>query len=524
MSLKKKIALSFFISAAIIAVLAAFEYFNFNVIKNEIRFLELTDSVRSKSLQLRRHEKNYFLYSPAQSREESAAIHRYLDELDAIFTGPVPYADTAVLDELRSLVSDYRRGFDAIEELHGDLMPDLRKIERDRGAHGPFLTLIETAFYERPFETASFLASHFHLSPDHLLPAGMRRLDEEIKKLRISGENIIDVSKELDRRAREKVERGITASQAAILIIFPIFLLTGVTMLFLITRNIVNRLALLGDVVEKTAKGTFAHVDAPEKLWGKDEVGGLIRKFDEMEDQLEERAAEIARKNTELIQTRKLAAIGTLAAGVAHELNNPLNNIYLSTQVLVRELGDDAPAAVKGMTEDILGQTVRVKKIVADLLEFARGREPHVREVELNGLITGAYSRTRTAGGGREVRFTLDSDPDGVRIIADPIQLEQVFINLFANAMDAMGENGAISVKVAATPDVVTVRVADTGKGIPAGSVERIFEPFYTTRDRGTGLGLAIVFSIIKKHYGEITAASEEGKGTTFTITLPRSV
>jgi signal transduction histidine kinase len=176
------------------------------------------------------------------------------------------------------------------------------------------------------------------------------------------------------------------------------------------------------------------------------------------------------------------------------------------------------------MTEDILGQTVRVKKIVADLLEFARGREPHVREVELNGLITGAYSRTRTAGGGREVRFTLDSDPDGVRIIADPIQLEQVFINLFANAMDAMGENGAISVKVAATPDVVTVRVADTGKGIPAGSVERIFEPFYTTRDRGTGLGLAIVFSIIKKHYGEITAASEEGKGTTFTITLPRSV
>ena len=133
MSLKKKIALSFIISAAIIAVLAGFEYLNFRVIKKEIRFLELTDTVRSKSLQLRRHEKNYFLYSPAKSSVESQAIHAYLDQLDALLGSPVPYADAEVLGELNALVRDYRSGFDQIEERcplreHERLVPICRRV------------------------------------------------------------------------------------------------------------------------------------------------------------------------------------------------------------------------------------------------------------------------------------------------------------------------------------------------------------------------------------------------------------
>jgi two-component system NtrC family sensor kinase len=524
MSLKKKIAISFIISAAIIAVLAGFEYFNFRVIKKEIRFLELTDTVRSKSLQLRRHEKNYFLYSPAKSHEESQAIHAYLGQLDDLLVSPVPYADASVLSELHTLVRDYRYGFDAIEVLLRTLTQELRKLRRTHGEKAEFLPLIEAAFYERPFQAAEFLETVFHLPESHPLLSGLGKLDAEIKDLRKSGEGIINVSKELDHQAREKVDRSISKSQAAIVIIFPLFLLTGMVMLFLISRNIVHRLALLNDVVEKTAKGTFAHVDAPEGQWGRDEVGTLIRKFDEMEDQLAERAAEISRKNEELVQVKKLAAIGTLAAGVAHELNNPLNNIYLSIQVLTRELGDEGPPAVKEVATDILGQTVRVKKIVADLLEFARGREPAKRECELNGLITGAFARSRNAGNDRNVRFELDSDPAGVAVMADPEQLEQVFINLFTNALDAMEGTGTLFVHVIPSSEVVTIKVTDSGRGIPAAAVEKVFEPFYTTKHKGTGLGLAIVFSIIKKHYGEITVTSKEGKGTTFTIFLPRSL
>jgi two-component system NtrC family sensor kinase len=108
--------------------------------------------------------------------------------------------------------------------------------------------------------------------------------------------------------------------------------------------------------------------------------------------------------------------------------------------------------------------------------------------------------------------------------MADPEQLEQVFINLFTNALDALGGGGSLTVQVATTPDSVTMQVADSGKGIAKESLEKVFEPFFTTKHKGTGLGLAIVFNIIKKHYGEISVTSDEGKGTTFTITLPRAV
>ena len=122
------------------------------------------------------------------------------------------------------------------------------------------------------------------------------------------------------------------------------------------------------------------------------------------------------------------------------------------------------------------------------------------------------------------MRFFLDSDPAGVVLPADPEQMEQVFINLFTNAVEAMSGRGELRVQAKTPGDSVTIRVSDTGKGMPKDAVEKIFEPFYTTKDKGTGLGLAIVFNIIRKHYGEIGVESEEGKGTTFTITLPKNV
>jgi signal transduction histidine kinase len=350
--------------------------------------------------------------------------------------------------------------------------------------------------------------------------AGLRDLDRELSGLRKTGEGIITTAKDLDKSAREKVEAGIRVSQAAIILIFPLFLVSGLAMLFIITRNVVNRLGLLIDVVEKTGQGSFGHVPVPAGKWGRDEVGVLIAKFDHMEDQLAEREEELEHKNRELLQSKKLAAIGTLAAGVAHELNNPLNNIYLSTQVLVREAGAACPAGMNEVVGDILGQTVRVKRIVGDLLEFARGRDPQVREVELKGLIRGVFNRLRATA--EQVAFSLETDAEQVLIQADPDQLEQVFINLFTNAVEAMAGRGELNVHVLDSATHVRVRVTDTGKGVPGYSLDKIFEPFFTMKDKGTGLGLAIVFNIIKKHGGEITAESEEGKGTIFTITLPR--
>lgn len=520
MSLKKKIVLSFFISAFIIAILAAFEYFSFVEIKKEIRYLEITDTISRKSLQLRRHEKNYFLYSPEKMEEESTAVHAYLAELNDILAKN-PGVDRAENLSLRSDILKYERQFVAVEteaKRLTALFQHAKKSYRDNDKK--YLSLVEATFLERPARSAEFLETVFRLPHGHALAIGLRALSEEILALRKTGEDILVISKDLDKIAREKAETMIRVSQLAILIFFPVFFIVGIGMLFFISTNVVKRLMLLINIVEKTGKGSYPHLSVPPAQ-GKalDEVGVLIEKFNTMEDELSLREAELQRKNKELIQTRKLAAIGTLAAGVAHELNNPLNNIHLSAQVLAKQAGESSSPVLTEAVSDILGQTVRVKRIVGDLLEFARGREPRTQRVSLTELVDRVYKKLTVDTS--SVRFILEAQPPASYLMADPEQMEQVFINLFTNAVEAMPEGGTLAVKIRTLDEAMTVSVTDSGRGMPKEAQEKIFEPFFTTKDKGAGLGLAIAFNIIRKHYGEIGVASDEGKGTTFTITLP---
>ena len=232
---------------------------------------------------------------------------------------------------------------------------------------------------------------------------------------------------------------------------------------------------------------------------------------------------ELAQREKELIQSKKLAAIGTLASGVAHELNNPLNNIYTTSQRLIKKAGDDVPSVIKKALNDIFGETMRVKKIVSDLLDFARGREPHLRSVvEAGALFEGVFRHLGNSVDTGRIKFDLSMHPREVVFEADQEQLEQVFINLFMNAIEAMSGVGEISVRVEEKKDVVRMQVSDSGKGISSETVEKLFEPFFTTKDKGTGLGLAIVFNIVQKHNGHIEVESGEGRGTSFIITLPK--
>lgn len=518
MSLKKKIAISFLISAFIIAILTAFEYINFIEIKKEIRNLELTDTIRSKSLQLRRHEKNFFLYGMPKAAEESEAIHKYLKELDTTLENNLTTDKTGKLSYLKKRIREYGERFNKIESSVKNLTDEFEKTKDSYARYHKFFPLIELTFLERPYQAAEFLEEVFLLPPDHRLVMGLRELYSDIQILRKDGEDILIISKDLDKVARGNAERFIRTSQIAILIVFPLFFIVGIGMLFIIGSNVVNRLRLLIGFVEKTGKGDYSCIPDSSQ---KDEVGILIREFNDMENQLSQREEELDRKNRELLQSRKLAAIGTLASGVAHELNNPLNNIYISAQVLMKEAGDSCSLAAREAVNDILGQTLRVKRIVGDLLEFARGKEPQLREVELNELLMGAYKLVSTTTNTEDINFVMDTDPAGVIINADSEQMERVFINLFTNAIDAMNGKGNLTVKVAKDKEFIRIKVSDTGKGISADAAENIFEPFYTTKDKGTGLGLAIVFNIIKKHNGEIIVQSEEGKGATFTITMP---
>ncbi len=277
-----------------------------------------------------------------------------------------------------------------------------------------------------------------------------------------------------------------------------------------------RRLRLLTGVVERAGTGHFAPLPVAAGAGKSDEVETLIRTFNTMEEQL------LAREK-ELLQSKKLAAIGTLAAGVAHELNNPLSNIYTTAQRLLKKSGDTGPDYLKRGLNDIFGETMRVKTIVSDLLGFARGREPNPRFVELRGLVGGAWAQLERVRDISGVRLRLTLVPEEIVICVDPEQLEQVFLNLFANACDAMAGAGELTVRAEEEETAVRIRVSDTGAGMSRETLDKIFEPFFTTKDKGTGLGLAIVFNIVQKHGGSIQAESAGGAGTSFVITLPKA-
>jgi two-component system NtrC family sensor kinase len=523
MSLRKKITFSFLISVFIITLLAIFEYVNFLEIRKEIKYLETIDTIRHKSLQLRRHEKNFFLYS-LTAKEEGEAVHKCLLEINNIIDNKFLPDKTEELSRLKLCIKEYERRFSVIESSAKDLWREFEKTKISHAEFHEFFPIIESTLIENPNQRTEFLQKVFLLPPDSKLIAGLRKRDSRIRGLREEGENIISITNELDTSARKNVDNTIRISRLAIFIFLPLFFITGIGTIFFFNRDVVNRLKILTGVVEKTGKGKFSHVQDTRDE--NDEVGILIQKFNDMEEQLILREEELDRKNKELLQSKKLAAIGTLASGVAHELNNPLNNIYISSQVLEREINREINYAsspnIRGIVTDIRHQTLRVKRIVGDLLEFAKGKDPDFKEVELNHLITGAYRLLSTSMNMDKIRFALESDPNGVIVSADPGQLERVFINLFTNAADAVSDWGDLTVKIVQQDDSVNIKVSDTGRGMPAEAAESMFEPFFTTKDTGTGLGLAIVFNIIKKHNGEINTQSEEGKGTTITITLPR--
>ncbi len=512
MSLKKKIVLSFLLSAFIIALLSVFLYLNFVGIKKETVFLELADTIRSRSLQLRRHEKNFLLYVSNQ-QAEAGAIRETLVDLEKIVEG-IPADRSAPVAELRNQLAVYRELFGGISELLDEALQESAILKND-ASYARVSVLVEANFLDKPLASVLYLQQSLGLGEDRRFITVLRGLEAHIADLRKSGESILGATEAIDKDARSRVEKSIAVSRTAILVVFPLFIVVGFGTLLYITGSIVQRLQLLTAVVKRTGTGHFAPLPVAAGSSRSDEVETLIRTFNTMEEQL------LAREK-ELLQSKKLAAIGTLAAGVAHELNNPLSNIYTTAQRLLKKSGDSGPDYLKRGLGDIFGETMRVKTIVSDLLGFARGREPNPRFVELRGLVGGAWAQLARARDVSGVRLALTLVPEEIVVCVDSEQLEQVFLNLFANACDAMTGTGELTVRANEEDATVGIRVSDTGAGMSRETVDKIFEPFFTTKDKGTGLGLAIVFNIVQKHGGTIRAESAEGAGTTFVITLPK--
>ncbi len=249
--------------------------------------------------------------------------------------------------------------------------------------------------------------------------------------------------------------------------------------------------------------------------YGEGELAMLGRSFNSMVETLSDTQQELLRKD-------KLASLGQLAAGVAHELNNPLGTILLYSDAMHRDAADNDPR--REDLEMIIGEAQRCKIIVADLLDFARQHEVEAEEIDLNALLEEVVRKVSSQERFGQVQFEYRLDPKLPAIQADGAQLQQVFINLLNNSADAIAGAGTITLTTKPSgSQSVEVQVADSGSGMSPQSLAKLFTPFFTTKPagKGTGLGLAIVYGIVKMHRGQIHVDSKLGHGTTMTITLP---
>ena len=249
-----------------------------------------------------------------------------------------------------------------------------------------------------------------------------------------------------------------------------------------------------------------------------DELGQLATSFNAM-------TVRLAEARNQIYQSNKLASLGRLAAGIAHEINNPLTGVLTYSSFLLKRAGDDPE--VRHDLETIVHETKRCREIVRGLLDFARQVPPKKSLVDVNEIVLRALQIVDNQLRVQNIRVAKNLRDDLPRILADPNQLQQVLINLLVNAADAFdGDDREIRVATDLRPrdgqEMLEIIVADNGMGIPEKNLGKIFEPFFTTKEnKGTGLGLAVVWGIVSEHRGVVEVNSKVGQGTTFTIRLP---
>jgi two-component system NtrC family sensor kinase len=308
---------------------------------------------------------------------------------------------------------------------------------------------------------------------------------------------------------------------------------------FFITTGIIRPLREMVWATRKIAEGDLS---LELSISSKDEIGQLAESFNHMlvrlkqareeledygrtlEEKVEQRSRQLKKIQAQLMQSEKLASLGRLASGVAHEINSPLTGILTFSHLLMRRLKDHPE--LQHELELIVRETTRVSAIVRGLLDFARESKPQKRPCNINELILQTLSLVEHQAVFHDIRIVKGLDPQVPTILVDANQIQQVFMNILLNAADAMPAGGVLTITSNLIPEdsFVQVRFTDTGTGIPEKNLNRIFDPFFTTKadKKGTGLGLAVSYGIIDRHRGQIEVQSEEGKGTTFTIKLPR--
>lgn len=303
------------------------------------------------------------------------------------------------------------------------------------------------------------------------------------------------------------------------LITLSITAIASIALIFLYTEIMMRP---VDKIIKMSRRIMSGDLSARCNIQSSGEMGLLCKTIDQMAGAFEEREKKLHRETQMQIgQSEKLASIGRLAAGIAHEINNPLTGVLTFAYLLKNKKTNDKQD-IKDI-DVIIQETTRVSDIVKGLLDFARESTPNKELININGLIQQLLKLVKSQKEFRKIKISENFDKNLPEMLADKNQLQQVFLNLILNAGEAINETGSISISTAFADNNIIISIKDNGCGIKNEDLDKIFDPFYTTKPvgKGTGLGLSVSYGIIQKHGGTINFKSKEGEGTTFKVIFP---
>lgn len=470
-SIRRKIVATFGIFFVVGASIWFLNYNKQRVLEQKLRILEKKDNLFNTILEARRYEKNYFLYLELQNLREALS---YVEKAELKFS---------------QIIQEYGR-----YTLGRNLPEKLEELRRYRDSLAAL-----SGFYESGA-----------LNLDEKLMADAPERQEEVRRL---GKQITSDMEQMLAQERRYVNELVGEARVYHLVALGgILLLCIFTALFLVF-NVIRPLKSIEDAIHKIAGGDYENIPA---LSTGDEFESLVSSLNNMINELN-------RRSEQLIQTKKMASLGTLTSGVAHELNNPLNNISTSVQILLEELQEGDREFHKELLKETESQVERARDIVKALLEFSRERSFSLKRTHFKELVDQTIKLIKgEVPANVEIRVDI---PDEIREEMDPRRIQQVLINLVMNGVQAMQDGGILNIRADEKKEEegFCFEVQDSGKGIPEQDLAKIFDPFFTTKEvgKGFGLGLSVTHGIVEQHGGRIEVESDLGRGTTFKVFLP---
>ncbi len=461
-TIRTRLIIAFSLIFALSAAITIWSIITIEEITAKIQFLKTSDNYKSEILEARRFEKNFLLYG-TNIADAQMHVRNAMNILNNNSETITKILSSADFVKMKSLLSDYQK---LLTKLGTNLIYDEKKIvEHELREHG--LRMIETALN---FETIE----------------------------------------------RESVSRMLTLAHRIPFIFLFLLLLTIIFIISFLARHLLGSLARFVKYTEQIAEGDFSPIPPQRKY--SDEFSKLRMAFNHM-------IKELNHRQKILVESHKLRAVGTLVAGVAHELNNPLNNTMLTASLLKEDFNSLTDEEQLDMINDVINETERSQKIVRNLLDFARESEVKLIPLDLNEILEDSIrliaNQLRLSKLILIKNFSANLSP----IHADAQMVQQVFVNLILNAIDVLDEKGTITISTFKGKDenYITAEIRDNGPGIPEHILARIFEPFFTTKSlrKGTGLGLSVSRGILRSIGGYITVKSKLGEGAAFQVVLP---